>query len=687
MKMKSYTVLAASLAVLATYSCSDVKIDNTLPEEGKLVEMTFTAGAPTFSKPQAAPAVKTSLDDHSILWTADDAISIFDGDGNRQFTTTGSGTSADFTGEAMSTATEFYALYPYASSASLSSGAILTSLPAEQAAVDGSFADDLYIMAGKTDGESLEMKNVCSIVKFTIEEDGVYSAIEFSGNNSEALAGDLSITIDGSGVPSVSVVDNANTTITLVPSAYTFAAGTYYMAIVPTSFSAGLKLSFVRAADSAAGVNSKSTAVAIERSRILDLGSVDANIVWADKFKGSGTEADPYQIATYDDLKLLSELCADGDVKYRKAWYKLTADIDGGQLNADFSAKSGAEAFQTICAGANTLAFSGTFDGNGKTISGLYISRTAQYAGLFGSVKGGTIKNLTVIANVSNSSTDTGIIAGNFGGGTTVENCIAKGIVTSKSTSDGARTAGIVGRDSATSLVKNCVNYATINASTGGYNGGIVGQQQGKVDGCTNFGSINAAKNSGGISGYLSSASMIVNCHNAGTVTVSGSNGGGIAGYICYGCNVLNGYNSAQVSATSYQGAIAGYILNTVNTDYAEGTVDNCYSTGATGIQMFGGFKNAPQIHHCYFLAGTCSKVCGTDSNAINNGNFSWSDTFFKLNKALPFSDIVSSDTYSTNNLLDALNHYVSIKTIEGVTLREWEIVGDAAADNFPVLK
>ncbi|MBQ0077999.1 MAG: hypothetical protein KBS55_05160 [Bacteroidales bacterium] len=698
MKMKSYTILAAALAAFAAYSCSDVKIDNTVPEEGKLVEMTFTAGAPTFSKPQAAPAVKTSLDDHSILWTAGDAISIFDGEGNRRFTTTGSGTSAEFTGEAMSTATEFYALYPYASSAALSSGAILTSLPAEQAAVDGSFADDLYIMAGKTDGESLEMKNVCSIVKFTIEEDGVYSAIEFSGNNSESLAGDLSITIDGSGVPAVSVVDNAETAITLVPSASTFAAGTYYMAIVPTSFSAGLKLSFVRAADSAAGVNSKSTAVAIERSRILDLGSVDANIVWADKFKGSGTEADPYQIATYDDLKLLSELGATGDVKYRAAWYILTQDIDCGQLNADYSVKEGAESFQPICQNGSdaAMSFHGNFNGNGKTISGLYINGSKQYTGLFGVLRNGTIKNLTVIANVASSATDTGIIVGDFSANAHVENCTASGILTSTSSSSTARVGGIVGRMTATSSVTGCTNNATITATAegAGYCGGIVGQQLGIIDGCTNNGTVSAYQYAGGISGYLGNnngmnGSIIVNCCNRGSITATNSYVGGICGYITYGCTLANSYNAAAVTATSNIGAIAGGINNTVpkGSDLAAGVVENCYSDVATGMAMIGPSSNTPWVRHCYWRQNTCSSI-GSSLNGNNtNGYFSWNSTALVHNAKNGFSDIVSTDTFSSKNLLESLNHYVSIKTIEGVTLREWEIVGTATRENCPVLK
>ncbi len=693
--MKKYISIAAfaAAAVFTAISCSDVKIDSNIPEEGKLVAMTFSADAQSFSKPQSAPAVKTSLDDHSILWTAGDAISIFDGDGNRQFTTTGSGTSAEFSGEAMSTATEFYALYPYAASASLSSGAILTTLTAEQAAVDGSFADDLYIMVGKTDGESLAMKNVCSIVKFAIEEGGVYSAIEFSGNNSESLAGDLSISIDGAGVPSVSVVDNAKTAITLVPSASTFAAGTYYMAIVPTSFSAGLKLSFVRASDSAAGVNGKSDAVTIGRSRILDLGTVDANIVWADKFKGSGTESDPYQIATYDDLKLLSELGATGDVKYRAAWYILTQDIDCGQLNEDNSVKSGAEAFAPICQNGSdaAMSFHGNFNGNGKTISGLYINGSKQYTGLFGVLRNGTIKNLTVIANVSSSATDTGIIVGDFSANAHVENCTAKGLLTSTSSSSAARVGGIVGRSTATSTVVGCTNEATITATSdgAGYCGGIVGQQLGIVDGCTNNGTVSAYQYAGGISGYLGNGSTIVNCCNLGSIASTTSYVGGICGFIAYGCTVANCYNAANVTATSKIGAIAGGINNTLpdGSDLAAGVVENCYSDIATGMAMIGPSTNSPWVHHCYWRKSTCTKIGDSLSGGNTNSAFSWSSGALTLSATYGFKDINSGDSYTTNLLLDALNHYVSVKTIEGVTLREWEIVGTASRENCPVLK
>lgn len=672
--MKKISIIA--LVALAA-SCAQIGTEN--PAQGnKLVPMIFSA---------RSNAVRTSLSDHTINWTEGDCISVFDGEGNRQFTTEGSGPSADFTGEVSPSATEFYALYPYSATASLSSGSILTTLPAAQNAVDGSFAENLYIMAGKAESTSLSMKNVCSLVKLTIAEDKVYSSISLKGNNEENLAGEISIAFDKDGNP-VPTVSEGLKEVSLVPSGNTFTKGTYYLAIVPTEFTKGISLGFVRKSDSATGVNTSDVPVAVIRGQILDITVTASKIVWATKFKGDGTEASPYQIATYSDLLLLSELCAaDGDngKKYRNAFYKLTADIDGGQLNPDYSVKQDAVPFAIIGQDSN-YNFKGTFDGDGHSISGLYINSEKMYAGLFGIIDGGTVKNLNVTANVSTNKTDAAILAGFFNNKAIVENCTVNGIITSSSASSNARVGGIVGRSSAASVVRGCTNNATINATaTGaGYIGGIEGQQFGLVDGCTNNGAVNAYQNAGGISGYLNSGAIIVNCHNAGVVTVSANNAGGIAGYLTSSCMIANCWNTSGGTANQYKGTIAG----TVETP---GNVENCYSTEVFGIYMVGNPKaKTVFIHHCHWLGTTCEKATGT-ADVANNGTFSWGETSFKFtgtSATKKFNDIDASDTsYSTTDLLDALNHYVDIKVIEGVTLRHWEVVGDPAADNFPVLQ
>lgn len=131
---------------------------------------------------------------------------------------------------------------------------------------------------------------------------------------------------------------------------------------------------------------------------------------------GDGTQGDPYQIATPEQLAYLAQQTNNG-VTTRNVYFKLTADIDLG----------GTVKWTTI--GKNSPTFSGYFDGNGHKIEGLYVKDPGNDAGLFGRTSYGWIKNLTVYGDVSNSSGYCGGIVGRLGGGTSMTNCAFIGTV------------------------------------------------------------------------------------------------------------------------------------------------------------------------------------------------------------------------------------------------------------------
>lgn len=89
---------------------------------------------------------------------------------------------------------------------------------------------------------------------------------------------------------------------------------------------------------------------------------------------GSGTEADPYQVATLNELESV-RTCLD-------SYFIQTADIDASAT----SAWNGGDGFSPI--GDGTTQFGGTYDGDGHTIDGLSINQTGNYRGLFGYIKG-----------------------------------------------------------------------------------------------------------------------------------------------------------------------------------------------------------------------------------------------------------------------------------------------------------
>lgn len=122
-------------------------------------------------------------------------------------------------------------------------------------------------------------------------------------------------------------------------------------------------------------------------------GNTSFKPLYVDGFAGgTGTAEDPYQIGTAAQLKVLADLVNSGNTAYNGASYKLTA-------NLDLSTICGSEKGNWTPIGNSSYSFRGSLDGNGKTISGLYIdARNSDYQGLFGYLSGDSckIKDLTL---------------------------------------------------------------------------------------------------------------------------------------------------------------------------------------------------------------------------------------------------------------------------------------------------
>ncbi len=203
-----------------------------------------------------------------------------------------------------------------------------------------------------------------------------------------------------------------------------------------------------------------------EEITLPDGGMVDAdgNII-EQCFDGSGTPEDPYQIKSEEDLIKLAELVNSGkDAK--KACYKIEAE-EGITLTA------GSSPWTPV--GTAEHPFTGTFDGNGKTIKGLEISgdEPKDDQGLFG-VNAGTIKNLTIEGSVTGKDNVGGIAGTNEG---TITGCTNKGSVTGK-----ANVGGIVGTNGENGKVKDNVNNGNVVGDITGSGSSTIGALIGKND-------------------------------------------------------------------------------------------------------------------------------------------------------------------------------------------------------------
>ncbi len=123
-------------------------------------------------------------------------------------------------------------------------------------------------------------------------------------------------------------------------------------------------------------------------------------------FSGSGTEDDPYQIASLDDLRALSE-----NPCYWGCHFEQTGNIDlSGSSTWDPDGSGGYYGFSPI--GNNSTAFTGSYNGGNYTIQKLYINRNStSYVGLFGHTDGATVENLRVIGvNITGGSCVGGLV-------------------------------------------------------------------------------------------------------------------------------------------------------------------------------------------------------------------------------------------------------------------------------------
>ena len=373
---------------------------------------------------------------------------------------------------------------------------------------------------------------------------------------------------------------------------------------------------------------------------------------------GTGSASDPFQIATPEQLALLAQQTNSGLVGIYH--YVLTNDI----------CLSGSNMLQWIPIGKNNDTslkhFIGVFDGNGHTISDMYVTeRPDSYCvGLFGYTASATIKNLNVQnstinyhAVVPNAVDCAGLIAG-LAENSHFINCTVDGSIAYEGDT-GYSLGGLVGRlpiyysNASTISVTDCINYATIQANCpgviigGGENGGIIGHTfvslgnitELNIENCYNYGDIIAGGRLGGIVGRFTISNNnkgnVRNCENYGTITATNGYSGGIAAEAegVYLENCVNNF------AGSIYGQCVGGILSTTNRyatviskcvnhaaifgDFSAGgivgigcRVSNCYNTGDISFISNGNGISNSSIGG---IAGEIAKsVC---RNVYNTGN------------------------------------------------------------------
>ncbi|QUI24801.1 fibronectin type III domain-containing protein [Vallitalea pronyensis] len=350
--------------------------------------------------------------------------------------------------------------------------------------------------------------------------------------------------------------------------------------------------------------------------------------------------ATAYEIESIEDLALIGSGYTDGSKQYAlNSYYELVRDLDfesddsyenpnikdtrdrDGDGDVDETLKSALTALNSgkgfipiTMSNAGNIAspFTGTIDGNGHTISKLYINiPTHDEIGFIGRGDGATVKNLKMTNAKVTGQNRVGILVGNVNNGTITDSS-AEGTLNIK-----AGLGGLLAGESQSSTIKNSSTKGSVNGiGTGpeflnnmlggligsssdteitnchsltnvkGLNdiGGLIGKDSNsKVDQSSSNGTINGKDRIGGLIG-LSSGTTVENSNAKGTVTGT-SDVGGLIGKIDGG---IYQYNSS--SATITGDASVGGLIGNIQTDSGNVGVLNSYATGnVTGKTKVGG--------------------------------------------------------------------------------------------------
>lgn len=314
--------------------------------------------------------------------------------------------------------------------------------------------------------------------------------------------------------------------------------------------------------------------------------------------RGAGTETNPYLIGAPQQLRRIGVNNYNNYNMYDGFKnYKLVSDIDmTAYLGPDGEGYDAGNGWKPI------PDLYGTFDGNGKTISGLRINRSdATYVGLFATISSGTVKNLTLAIDEVNGSQYAGGLAGRFGSGSSsarIEDVKVSGSVISTGDSP---VGGVIGTVQGGTLDR--VEFSG-NVEGNSIVGGMVGNM---VNATLSGSSVNANVSgqdfTGGLVGFIPGNGQISASSASGSVTGTSKQIGGLVGY-------SSNTQYADVSSTaSVQGATqTGGLIGLSNND----TLHRAWATGAVnGTNQVGGLIGHATSNHTITKSFATGNVTG----------------------------------------------------------------------------
>ena len=575
---------------------------------------------------QVGFATKASVNDATgaMAWEEGDAIGVFTGSGFTKFTVDASTLADQFPGFKGSLedgqTLGSIAVYPFEMAGETDGSSIGLVLPA---AWDEYSATNARAIMLATNAAEVPTGDGTTITRYSFKHLG--GGVKISLSDVNVAIDKIIVTVPGKKIAGSYTISAADTELqlanasTAVESAISFSLpiaaertseASFYIPF-PVGEIAGLNIKAVTADGGVLVDKTAGETISIGRTDIYPLRTLPVKVLGG----GMGTSSSPFLISSKEDLLQLQEYSNDALFfnAFKDLEYLQTANIDLATVS-DFTPvfNAGAEG------GSNP--FEGIYNGDNKTISNLTIVSASEYAGLFGVISGGTVKNVVLQgSDVSSSVGKLGSIAGTVQSYGLIDNCKVTGSVASSS---GWGFGGISGVCSTRATIENCSFTGSVTLT-------------------------GTAERAGGIVGHLSRGS-VENCEVLSGSSVSSATHyvGGIAGYwksdatnfkSISGCNV----NTTLTSAADRVGGIAGYAFNeaanpvTITDCTVQGNFNGTnYVAGILGYLYQGDFS----VTACSVLSGTtitgasnCGGIIGLASyTAEDTGNAEVSDCSFK---------------------------------------------------------
>ena len=328
-----------------------------------------------------------------------------------------------------------------------------------------------------------------------------------------------------------------------------------------------------------------------------------AEITPTEPQQGDGTENNPYQISSAAELYWFAGLVNGNENTAACAVLTNDITINEGVLDAGGTTLSSTPQYKWTPIGSSyDNRYTGTFDGQGHTINGLYAnisSNNDTYVGLFGCIGNGKVKNVTI---------DDSYLSGNC------------------NNTKAVYAGGVCGKN-VNGTIENChfigVVYGNAIENSNAYVGGVCGKNDVALDGnasitdCSSSGTVSGSGNSGLSIAYVGGVCG-ENDANSGTATIT----------YCYSTGAVSSSGSGEFFSNAYVGGVCG--RNYAHSGTA--SISNCYSSGNVTATSTGTYGNAyaggvcgrnyahsgtASISNCYWLKSNSSSA----TNGIGNGN------------------------------------------------------------------